>query len=55
MLTLQTEYITILESFARLFSKRIWEHVHNPVMSHTESGPCRTVRGEKNAVVGIVL
>jgi hypothetical protein len=31
------------------------EHLmHNPVMSHTESGPCRTVRGEKNAVVGIV-
>ena len=26
MLTLQTEYITILEAFARLFSKRIWEH-----------------------------
>ncbi len=26
MPTLQTEYITILEAFARLFSKRIWEH-----------------------------
>jgi hypothetical protein len=26
MLTLQTEYITILGGFARLFSKRIWEH-----------------------------
>ena len=26
MPTLQTEYITILEGFARLFSKRIWEH-----------------------------
>jgi hypothetical protein len=28
--------------------------MHIPVMSHTESGPCRTVRGEKSAVVGIV-
>src|SRR5215207_1181234 len=26
MPTLQTEYITTLEAFARLFSKRIWEH-----------------------------
>jgi hypothetical protein len=26
MRTLQTEYITILEVFAKLFSKRIWEH-----------------------------
>lgn len=26
MPTLQTEYITMLEAFARLFSKRIWEH-----------------------------
>jgi len=26
MLTLQTEYITMLGAFARLFSKRIWEH-----------------------------
>ena len=26
MPTLQTEYITILRAFARLFSKRIWEH-----------------------------
>ena len=26
MLTLRTEYITMLEAFARLFSKRIWEH-----------------------------
>jgi hypothetical protein len=26
MPTLQTEYITILEAFAKLFSKRIWEH-----------------------------
>ena len=26
MPTLQTEYITILEAFARLFSKHIWEH-----------------------------
>ena len=26
MLTLHAEYITILEAFARLFSKRIWEH-----------------------------
>jgi len=26
MPTLQAEYITILEAFARLFSKRIWEH-----------------------------
>lgn len=26
MPTLQTEYITILETFARLFSQRIWEH-----------------------------
>jgi hypothetical protein len=28
--------------------------LHSPVMSHTESGPCRTVRGGKSAVVGIV-
>src|SRR5512147_1043115 len=26
MPTLQSEYITVLEAFARLFSKRIWEH-----------------------------
>jgi len=26
MPTLQTEYITILGTFAKLFSKRIWEH-----------------------------
>src|SRR5512147_1044428 len=26
MPTLQSEYITILEAFTRLFSKRIWEH-----------------------------
>ena len=26
MPTLQTEYITMLGAFARLFSKRIWEH-----------------------------
>ncbi len=26
MPTLQAEYITRLEAFARLFSKRIWEH-----------------------------
>jgi predicted CoA-binding protein len=28
--------------------------VHISVKSHTEIGPCRTVRGEKNAVVEIV-
>jgi hypothetical protein len=28
--------------------------MHIPVMSHSESGPCRTVRGGKSAVVGIV-
>jgi menaquinol-cytochrome c reductase iron-sulfur subunit len=28
--------------------------LHISVKSHTEIGPCRTVRGEKNAVVGIV-
>ena len=28
--------------------------MHSPVKSHTESGPCRTVRGGKSAVVGIV-
>jgi hypothetical protein len=27
MPALQTEYITILGAFVRLFSKRIWEHV----------------------------
>jgi hypothetical protein len=26
MATLQTQYITMLKAFARLFSKRIWEH-----------------------------
>jgi len=26
MPTLQTEYITMLEAFSRLFSKRVWEH-----------------------------
>jgi hypothetical protein len=28
--------------------------VHISVKSHSEIGPCRTVRGEKNAAVGIV-
>jgi DDE superfamily endonuclease len=32
MPTLQTEYITMLEAFARLFSKRIWEHAKILVM-----------------------
>ena len=31
MPTLQTEYITILGAFARLFSKRIWEHAQDSV------------------------
>ena len=29
--------------------------VHISVKSHSENGPCRTARGEKSAVVGIVL
>jgi len=29
--------------------------MHISVKSHSENGPCRTARGEKNAVVGIVL
>jgi integrase len=33
---------------------RLKRIVHISVKSHTEIGPCRTVRGEKNAVVGIV-
>ena len=32
MPTLQTEYITMLEAFARLFSKRIWEHAKRLVV-----------------------
>jgi hypothetical protein len=30
-------------------------YLHITVKSHSENGPCRTARGEKNAVVGIVL
>jgi hypothetical protein len=33
---------------------KIRKTLHISVKSHTEIGPCRTVRGEKNAVVGIV-
>jgi hypothetical protein len=45
--------IKILWYYERIES--LWQRVHIPVMSHSESGPCRTVRGEKNAVIGIVL
>jgi len=33
---------------------QVQARLHIPVMSHSESGPCRTVRGGKSAVVGIV-
>jgi len=43
MPTLQTEYITILGAFARLFSKRIWEHAKILVMGAILSPAERTV------------
>jgi hypothetical protein len=39
----------------RPFNIKSFAEVHISVKSHSENGPCRTVRGEKNAVVGIVL
>src|SRR5512141_1832917 len=43
MPTLQTEYITILEAFARLFSRRIWEHAKILVIGAILSPAERTV------------
>ena len=43
MPTLQTEYITILGAFARLFSKRIWEHAKVLLMGAILSPAERTV------------
>jgi len=43
MPTLQTEYITILGAFARLFSKRIWEHVQILLLGAILSPVERTV------------
>src|SRR5512141_2312000 len=43
MPTLQTEYITILGAFARLFSKRIWEHAKILLMVAILSPAERTV------------
>jgi hypothetical protein len=43
MPTLQTEYITILGAFARLFSKRIWEHVRILLLGAILSPAERTV------------
>src|SRR5512141_2684438 len=43
MPTLQTEYITILEAFARLFSKRIWEHTRILLIGAILSPAERTV------------
>ena len=37
------------------FNLRLLNGMHISVKSHSENGPCRTARGEKNAVVGIVL
>ena len=43
MPTLQTEYITILGAFARLFSKRIWEHARILLLGAILSPAERTV------------
>ena len=43
MPTLQTEYITILGAFARLFSKRIWEHARLLLIGAILSPAERTV------------
>ena len=43
MLTLPTEYITILGAFARLFSQRIWEHAKILLMGAILSPAERTV------------
>jgi hypothetical protein len=43
MPTLQTEYITILGAFARLFSKRIWEHAQILLLGAILSPAERTV------------
>ena len=43
MPTLQTEYITILGAFAKLFSKRIWEHAQILLMGAILSPAERTV------------
>jgi len=43
MPTLQTEYITILGAFARLFSKRIWEHAQILLLGAILSPVERTV------------
>jgi len=43
MLTLHAEYITILGAFARLFSKRIWEHARILLMGAILSPAERTV------------
>ena len=43
MPTLHAEYITILEAFARLFSKRIWEHARILMMGAILSPVERTV------------
>lgn len=43
MPTLQTEYITILGAFARLFSKRIWEHAKILLMGAILAPAERTV------------
>jgi hypothetical protein len=43
MPTLQAEYITILEAFARLFSKRIWEHTRILLIGAILSPAERTV------------
>jgi hypothetical protein len=43
MPTLQTEYITMLGAFARLFSKRIWEHAKILFMGAILSPAERTV------------
>ena len=43
MPTLQAEYITILGAFARLFSKRIWEHAQILLIGAILSPAERTV------------
>ena len=43
MPTLQAEYITILGAFARLFSKRIWEHARLLLIGAILSPAERTV------------
>jgi hypothetical protein len=50
------ETVAILKKRALVVQRTGWgkSQVLNPVKSHSESGSCRTVRGEKSAVDVIV-